>query len=94
MLTKLRYAGFSIEDLLHMCNKYIITKLEYYIVVFHSSLTVQQSASLERCQAVCLSVILQDNYISQSAALELTGLDSLADRCKARFLTFTKGFSL
>ena len=89
MLTKLRYAGVSIEDLLHIYKQYIRTKLEYCSVVFHSSLTVQQSASLERCQAVCLRVILQDNYISHSAALEMTGLDLLADRRKARCLSFS-----
>ena len=70
-------------------KQYIRTKLEYCSVVFHSSLTVQQSASLERCQAVCLRVILQENYVSHSAALEMTGLDSLADRRKARCLSFS-----
>ena len=52
-------------------------------VVFHSSLTTQQSNSLERCQAV------QERYVSYSAALEMTGLDRLSDRRLARCLDFS-----
>ena len=63
MLTKLKYAGVSREDLLHLYKQFIRSKLEYCSVLFHSSLTVQQSASLERCQAVCLRVMLGEDPI-------------------------------
>ena len=66
-LTKLKYAGVSTEDLIHAYEMYMYS-LEYCSVVFHSSLTKQQEAALERCQAVCLRVILQESYISYSAA--------------------------
>ena len=89
MLTKLRYAGVSVEDLILIYKQYIRLKLEYCSVVFHSSLTVQQSASLERCQAVCLRVILQECYVSYSAALEMTGLQALSDRRLERCRDFT-----
>ena len=42
MLTKLRYAGVNIEDLIIIYKQYIRLRLEYCSVVFHSSLTVQQ----------------------------------------------------
>ena len=43
LLTKLKYAGTSIEDLVHIYKMYIRSRLEYNSVVFHSSLTQQQS---------------------------------------------------
>ena len=69
MLTKLRYAGLCIEELLHIYKQYIRTTLEYCSVVFHSSLTTQQANSLERCQAVSLRVILQESYIKVHFAM-------------------------
>ena len=64
MLTKLKYAGVSTEDLLHTYKQFVRVMLEYCSVVWHSSLSEQQSRSLERCQSVCLRVILGDNFIS------------------------------
>ena len=89
MLTKLRYSGLCIEELVHIYKQYIRTTLEYCSVVYHSSLTEQQSASLERCQAVSLRVILQENYVSYTAALEMTGLSRLSERRLARCLDFS-----
>ena len=89
MLTKLKYAGVSREDLLHLYKQFIRSKLEYCSVLFHSSLTAQQSSSLERCQAVCLRVILGEDYISYRSALEVSGLDLLSDRRRSRCLDFS-----
>ena len=89
MLTKLKYAGVSREDLLHLYKQFIRSKLEFCSVLFHSSLTVQQSASLERCQAVCLRVIFGEDFISYSLALEVTALESLSERRLARCLAFS-----
>ena len=58
-LTKLKYAVASIEDLIHTYKMFIRSRLEYCTAAFHSALTKQQEASLERCQAVCLRIILQ-----------------------------------
>ena len=87
-LTKLKYAGVSTEDLIHAYEMYMYS-LEYCSVVFHSSLTKQQEAALERCQAVCLRVILQESYISYSAALEMTGLKTVHARRLDRCLSFS-----
>ena len=89
MLTKLKYAGVSKEDLLHLYKQFVRSRLEYCSVVFHSSLTAQQSASLERCQAVCLRVILGEEYSSYSSALDVSGLSRLSDRRLARCLDFS-----
>ena len=77
MLTKLKYIGTSIEDLLEIYVLFIRSISEYCSVAYHSSLTVSQNNDLERIQKTCLKIILGDNYISYPAALEMTGLDSL-----------------
>ena len=88
MLTNLKYAGVNIEDLLHNYKQFVRVMLEYCSVVWHSSLTEQQSRSLERCQSVCLRVILGDNFISYEAALEITGLQKLSERRQSRCLGY------
>ena len=88
MLTKLKYAGVNTEDLLHNYKQFVRVMLEYCSVVWHSSLSEQQSRSLERCQSVCLRVILGDNFISYEAALEMTGLQKLSDRRQSRCLEY------
>jgi hypothetical protein len=77
LLTKLKYAGGTTEDLLHTYKVLIRSRLEYCGVAFHSSLTKQQEDSQEICQAVCLRIILQESYISYSSALEMCGLKIL-----------------
>ena len=89
MLTKLRYAGVSKEDLITIFKLFIRSCLEYNSVAFHSSLSSQQEDALERCQSVCLKVILQDNYISYEAALEMAGMETLKARREARCLDFS-----
>ena len=88
MLTKLKYSGSSIEDLIHLYKQFVRGKLEFSSVVWHSSLTEKQSKSLERCQAVALRIILSDSYVSYSAACEMTGLEKLSDRRSSRCLVF------
>ena len=90
MLTKLRYAGVQTEDLLTIYKLHIRSCLEYNAVSFHSSLSSQQEAALERCQSVCLKVILQDSYIDYEAALEMSGLEKLTLRRQKRCVDFTK----
>ena len=72
-----------------MYQLFIRNCAEYCSVAFHSSLTVAESQSLERLQSTCLRVILQDNYISYSAALEMTGLKTLSDRREEKCLNFS-----
>ena len=89
MLTKLKYVGTSIEDLLDIYILFIISCVEYCCVAFHSSLTKEQAVSLERIQKVCLRVILGDNFVDYEAALEMTGLKTLFQRREDRCLKFS-----
>ena len=63
MISKLEYVGVKIEDLIDIYILYIRSLTEYCSVMFHSSLTVEQSNRLERIQKTCLRVILSDTYI-------------------------------
>ena len=50
MITKLKYAGVSMEDLINIYILYIRSTLEYCSVLWHSTLTVEQTQSIERVQ--------------------------------------------
>ena len=89
MLTKLKYGGADIEELIHMFKQFVRGSLEYCSVAWGSSLTAQQSYSLERCQATALKLILQESYVSYSAALEMAGLQTLEARRLNRYLDFS-----
>ena len=90
MLTKLKYAGISKENLILLYKLHIRSCLEYCVVAWHSSLSSQQAAALERCQAVCLRIILQEMYITYESALEMTGIEDLATRREQRCATFSQ----
>ena len=63
LLTKLKYVGVSIEDLVDIFIKFIRSIAEYCSAAFHSSLTAEQSSKLERIQKTSLKIILGDMYI-------------------------------
>ena len=88
MLTKLKYAGVSRDDLLEVYKLFIRSIAEYCAVAFHSSLTNEQSNKLEKIQKTCLKMILGDMYINYTAAIEMCGLQSLFDRRQSRCLDF------
>ena len=89
MLTKLKYVGVGVEDLLDVYILFIRSCAEYCSVAFHSSLTIEQSEKLERIQKTCLKVILGEMYVSYSAALEMSGLQTLFSRREKRCLNFS-----
>ena len=90
MLSKLKYAGVPIDDLINVYSLFIRSVLEYCCTVWHSRLTCEQSDRIERVQKTCLKVILSESYISYDAALEMTGLDSLQNRREERCFSFAK----
>ena len=90
MITKLKYAGAKMEDLLDIYVLFIRSITEYCAVAFHSSLTTEQSNKLEQIQKVCLRIILGDMYISYASALEMTGLKPLSERREDRCLDFAQ----
>ena len=44
-------------------------------VLWHTTLTVEQSQAIERVQKTCLKIILGSEYTSYAGALDYTGLD-------------------
>ena len=78
LLTKLKYVGMKTEDLLSIYTLFIRSCLEYCSVVFHSSLTTQQSEMLERAQRVCLRVLLGEMFIDYKSSLEMCSLNTLS----------------
>ena len=69
---------------------YIRSVLEYSSVVWHSSLTQEDSNSLERVQKIALRIILKDQYQDYSHALKLVQLDTLFDRRENLCMKFAK----
>ena len=89
MLTKLKYVGVCIDDLLDVYKLYIRSITEYCSVAYHSSLTQENTKTLERIQRTCLKVVLGDMYISYDSALEMCGLETLHARREKRCLDFS-----
>ena len=89
MLSKLKYVGTKREDLLLIYKLFIRSCLEYCSVVYHSSLTVQQSNSMVGVQKVCLKLILANDYIHYEQALGLCNLSKISQRRESRALSFT-----
>ena len=89
MITKLKYVGVGMEDLIDIFKLFIRSVSEYCSVLFHSRLTVEDSDKLERIQKICLKVILGDMYINYESALEMSGLQTLKSRRDKRCLDFS-----
>ena len=90
ILKKLFDFGVPTCDLIQIYILYVRSVLEQSAVVWHSSLTDWEETALERVQKVALRLILKENYPGYSAALELTGLETLAVRRDKLCLNFAK----
>ena len=73
-----------------MYTLFIRSRAEYLSVVWHSSLTAEQTNKIENIQRTSLKIILDKNYVDYSAALEMTVLDNLFSRRQKRCLSFAK----
>ena len=92
MLTKLKYVGVTTEDLIDIYVLFIRSVVEYCSVVWHSSLTTELVHSLEMVQKTSLRIILGENYVSYSAALEMCNLNSehSVPKTRSKVLEFCK----
>ena len=82
--------GVTTEDLLEIYCLFIRSRAEYLSVVWHSSLTVEQTKKIENIQKTCLKIILGDNYIDYPATLEMCAFEELSVRRQQRCLSFAK----
>ena len=88
MLSKLKYVGVHIEDLLEIYKLFIRSRAEYMSVLWHGNLTLAQEQKVENIQKTSLKVLLAENYVDYPAALEMTGIKKLFLRRQERSLTF------
>ena len=58
MLSRLKYAGISRDDLLLIYKLFIRSTAEYCSVVFHSALSQEQTKKIELIQSTSLKIIL------------------------------------
>ena len=72
--------SLPIDEMVEIYVLYIRPVLEYSAVVWHSSLTEEDSNSLERTQKTALRIILQDKYHDYEQALKFVGLQTLHER--------------
>ena len=80
ILRKLLPFDIPRKDLLHIYILYIRPIVEQSCVVWGSSITEDESNSLERTQKCALRLIFQSEYISYSNSLSISGLTSLKER--------------
>ena len=86
----LKYVGVRWNDLLEIYSLFIRSRAEYCSVVFHSSLTQEQTRKIENIQKTSLKVILQDEYNNYELACQLMGLSSLFQRRENWSLTLAR----
>ena len=90
LLHKLVQFNVPREDLLNIYVLYVRSILEQSCQVWHSSLTLENFQDLERVQKNALRIILQEDYMSYSHALNMTGLSTLFVRRELLCLRFAK----
>jgi hypothetical protein len=89
LIIKLKYVGVSMEDLLDIYILFIRSVAEYCSVVFHSSLTQQDSNKLKKRRKKCLKIIIGELYEDYPTALEFCGLITLSESREIRCFDFS-----
>ena len=80
ILHKLVKFHLPTEEMVEIYILFIRCMLEYCCVVWHSSITEEESTNIERVQKTALRIILGHTYTDYKSALEVTGLDNLSVR--------------
>ena len=88
ILHKLYEFNIPMEE---MVNIYILfIRSEYACVVWHSSISSEESNNIERVQKTALRIILKSDYDNYPSALRLVSLSTLKERRKKLSLSFAK----
>ena len=85
LLRNMKAFGATKEELV-MCR----SKLEQACVLWHSSLTQENTEDLERTQKTFTKLVLQEKYINYEEALIQLNLNSLAERRRHLCLKFAQ----
>ena len=79
------------NDLKQIYTMFVRSRLETAVAVWHSGLTMEQTANIERVQKQSMRVIFKKQYSSYQNALKLMKLDTLEIRRQKLNLSFAKG---
>ena len=82
--------GAPIEDLKEIYVLFVRSMLEQSAVLWHSSLTKENSEDLERVQKNAFRIILKNGYQTYTKALRKLGMKKLSDRRELLCLNFAK----
>ena len=88
LLRKVASFGTPVEDLKDIFVLFIRSILEQSAVVWHSSITEENAADLERVQKSAIKIILQDQYRGYQQGLAWLGIETLHSRKKSLCLNF------
>ena len=88
LLRRMKQSGFTVSELLDAYCKEVRSILELAVPVWHSSLTLRQSAQIERIQKTALFLILEHNYVNYDIACTITCLEPLNLRREGICLKF------
>ena len=89
-LRRLKSTGASSEELVDIYSKHVRSILEYAAVVWHSALTIENSADIERVQKSALAIILGKSYSNYENALVTLNLQRLSERRASLCLKFAE----
>ena len=90
VIRRLKNLGASVNDLLEVYQKQIRNILEFGVPVWNSSINNEQISQIERIQKTALHIILDNNYVSYTNALKVSGLEKLSSRRSKLCLNFAK----
>ena len=90
LLRKMSSFSPPVRDLVHIYITYIRSILEQSCVLWHSSLTEEDSCNLERVQKNACRNILKDNYISYENAISVLQIPTLVQRRETLMYNFGK----
>ena len=90
LLRKAAMFGASIPDMKTIYLVFVRQCLEQSAVVWHSSITQEQSNDLERCQKNALRIFFGYSYLNYKNALQKVNLATLKERRNVLCLKFAK----
>ena len=80
ILHKLYEFNLPADEMVNIYILFIRSIVEYCCVVWHNSITEEESNHIERVQKIALRIILNEDYTDYSSALELSGIETLKQR--------------
>ena len=89
LLRRVASFGIGVEDLKNIYFLFVRSQLEQSAVVWHSSLTEENRADLERVQRSAVKIIMGEGYNGYQKALNELSIESLDERRKTLCLKFS-----